>query len=157
MLEIGDSAPPFELQNQDGDTVSLSDVDARTVVLYFYPRAGTDGCTREAQGFRDAIDAFAGHDVAVLGVSDDAVDDLADFHDDLDLPFDLLADPEGEVSTLYGVYGEKQMFGNTFDGVFRTTFVLDEDRTLQRVYDDVDVDSHAETVLADLEATATAD
>jgi peroxiredoxin Q/BCP len=151
MLEIGDAAPGFELQNQHGDTVSLSDFRGRRVVLYFYPRANTEGCTVEACSFRDTWEAYEGRDVAVLGVSDDPVPDLADFADEYDLPFHLLSDEDGSVSAAYDSYGEKNMFGNTFDGVFRNTYVIDPEGRIEFGYEGVDPEAHAEEILADLD------
>ena len=152
MLDVGDDAPDFTLPNQHGDPVSLSDYRGRRVVLYFYPRADTAGCTTEACGFRDAWDDYADADVAVLGVSDDPVSDLADFADEYGLPFELLADEDGTVASAYDSYGEKNMFGNTFDGVFRNTYVVDADGRVELVYEGVSPDDHAETVLDDLTA-----
>ena len=152
MLDVGDDAPDFTLPNQHGDPVSLSDYRGRRVVLYFYPRADTPGCTTEACGFRDSWDDYADADVAVLGVSDDPVSDLADFADEYGLPFELLADEDGTVASAYDSYGEKNMFGNTFDGVFRNTYVVDADGRVELVYEGVSPDDHAETVLDDLTA-----
>ncbi|WP_336136567.1 thioredoxin-dependent thiol peroxidase [Natronomonas amylolytica] len=148
MLEPGDDAPDFELENQDGETVRLSDFDGR-VVVYFYPRADTPGCTTEACGFRDNWDDYADRDIAVLGISDDPVSDLAEFAEKYDLPIDLLSDEDGEVATKYDSYGEKNTFGNTYDGVFRNTFVV-TDGTVEAVYAGVDPEGHAEEILADL-------
>lgn len=149
MLETGADAPEFELQNQHGETVRRSEFDGRLVV-YFYPRAGTDGCTTEAREFEAAREAFEDRGVDIVGISDDSVADLESFAADHDLEFDLLSDPEGEVATLYESYGEKQMFGNTFDGVFRTTYVVGPDGTIEAAYEDVSADGHAEDVLEDL-------
>jgi peroxiredoxin Q/BCP len=151
MLSVGDTAPDFELPDQDGESVSLSDFRGRPVVVYFYPRADTPGCTTEACGFRDSWDAFEERDVAVLGISDDPVDDLDDFAAKFDLPFTLLSDEDGAVSEKYGSYGEKNMFGNTFDGVFRNTYVVGADGTVEHVYEGVSPDGHAEEILADLD------
>jgi len=151
MLDTGVDAPDFELPNQHGDTVSLSDFRGQRVVLYFYPRANTEGCTIEACSFRDNWGAYADRDVAVLGISDDPVADLADFADDYDLPFHLLSDEDGTVSEAYDSYGEKNMFGNTFDGVFRNTYVIDPAGRIQHVYDGVDPEEHAAEILADLD------
>ncbi|WP_225334424.1 thioredoxin-dependent thiol peroxidase [Halomicrobium urmianum] len=150
MLSDGETAPDFELPDQSGEPVALSDYEGRRVVLYFYPRADTPGCTTEACGFRDEWDAFEDCDVAVLGVSDDPVGDLADFADDYDLPFRLLSDEDGEVASQYDSYGEKNMFGNTFDGVFRNTYVIGPDGTVEAVYEGVDPEGHAEEILGDL-------
>ncbi|WP_207587839.1 thioredoxin-dependent thiol peroxidase [Halomontanus rarus] len=155
MLDVGDDAPEFELPNQDGDIVRRSDFEGRRVVVYFYPRANTEGCTTEACEFRDENPTFEERDVAILGISDDPVDDLAAFAEEYELPFDLLSDEAGEVATLYESYGEKQMFGNTFDGVFRNTYVVGPDGRIEAVYEGVSPEGHAEEILADLQdATA---
>lgn len=152
MLEPGDPAPAFDLPNQDGDTVSLADFDGRYVVVYFYPRADTAGCTTEACGFRDRWGDYEAADVAVVGISDDPVADLADFADSYDLPFDLLSDEDGAVSTAYDSYGEKNMFGNTFDGVFRNTVVVGPDGDVVAAFEGVDPEDHATEVLDAIEA-----
>jgi peroxiredoxin Q/BCP len=150
MLCDGQSAPEFELPNQNGDLVSLSDFRGQRVVLYFYPRANTEGCTTQACGFRDNWDEFEDRDVAVIGISDDEVEDLKAFEEDHDLPVTLLSDEWGEVATLYDSYGEKQMFGNTFDGVFRNTYVIDETGEIVRSYESVTPEDHAAEILNDL-------
>ncbi len=150
MLEPGRQAPSFELPNHAGETVSLEDFEGR-VVVYFYPRADTPGCTAEACGFRDSWDEFAARGVPVLGISDDSVSDLADFREKHDLPFELLSDESGEVAASYDSYGEKKMFGRTFDGVFRNTFVVAPDGTVERVFENVSPDGHAAEVLSALE------
>ena len=133
MLSVGEEAPDFELENQDGETVSLSAFEGEFVVVYFYPRANTPGCTTEACEFRDAYDEFESRGVTVLGVSDDPISDLKEFEDDHDLPFRLLSDEDGSVASAYDSYGEKNMFGNTFDGVFRNTYVVAPERWGSRV------------------------
>ncbi len=150
MLETGTRAPTFELQNQHGDPVALDDFDG-WVVVYFYPRADTPGCTTEACGFRDSLDEFEARGISVVGISDDPVSDLADFAEKHDLPFDLLSDESGEVASAYDSYGEKNMFGKTFDGVFRNTYVLNPDREVVRAYENVSPEDHAEGILLDLE------
>ncbi|TKX77743.1 peroxiredoxin [Halorubrum sp. SD626R] len=152
MLEPGDAAPPISLTDHRGDTVTVDPTDAHYTVVYFYPRADTPGCTTEACGFRDEWDVFADADIAVVGVSDDPVADLASFADDYDLPFTLLSDPDGEVARAYDSYGEKNMFGNTFDGVFRNTYVLDSDGTVVLAYEGVDPEEHAVEIVEDVEA-----
>lgn len=149
MLESGQTAPSFELPNLDGNQVSLADFDT-TVVVYFYPRADTPGCTTEACGFRDSWEEFEARDVPVLGISDDPVSDLAKFREKYDLPFDLLSDESGDIASAYDSYGEKRMFGNTFDGVFRNTFVVGSDGTIEAVFEDVSPDGHADEILAAL-------
>jgi peroxiredoxin Q/BCP len=150
MLETGTKAPPFELQNQHGDPVALDDFDG-WVVVYFYPRADTPGCTTEACGFRDSLDDFEERDISVVGISDDPVSDLADFAEKHDLPFDLLSDESGEVAAAYDSYGEKNMFGKTFDGVFRNTYVVGPEKEIVRAYENVSPEEHAEGILLDLD------
>ena len=151
MLTVGDEAPEFELQNQHGETVRRSDFEGQRLVVYFYPRANTEGCTIEACAFEDHRPDFDARDAAVVGISDDPVEDLESFADEHGLEFDLLSDEEGEVSTLYESYGEKQMFGNTFDGVFRNTYVVGPDGTIEAVYEGVSPEGHAAEVLEGLE------
>lgn len=151
MLEQGDEAPAFDLPDQNGETVSLSEYEGERVVVYFYPRADTPGCTTEACGFRDAWTEFEARNVAVLGVSDDPVEDLAAFADEYDLPFRLLSDEDGAVSTAYDSYGEKNVFGNEVTGVFRNTYVVGPDGTVERAYEGVSPEGHAEEILADLD------
>lgn len=152
MLEVGTQAPEFTLQNQDGEDVSLDSFDTDYVVVYFYPRADTPGCTTEACSFRDNWEAFEDHDVAVVGISDDPVEDLEPFAEEYDLPFDLLSDEDGSVSSEYDSYGEKQMFGNEFDGVFRNTYVVGPDGEVVLAYEGVDPEQHAQEILEDIEA-----
>lgn len=149
MLSAGDDAPDFELPDQHGDPVSLSGTDG-WVVLYFYPRADTPGCTTEACGFRDSWDAYSEAGVEVFGVSDDPVEDLAAFAEKYDLPFRLLSDEDGAVSRAYDSYGEKNVFGNVVDGVFRNTYVVSPDGEVAAAYEGVDPEGHAEEILADL-------
>jgi len=150
MLDVGTTAPGFELPDQDGETATLSAYEGQRVVLYFYPRADTPGCRKEACSFRDEWERFEDDDIAVLGVSDDQVEDLRDFADEYDLPFRLLSDEDGSVSSQYDSYGEKNMFGNTFDGVFRNTYLIDPEGRIERVYEGVSPEGHAEEILADL-------
>lgn len=148
MLDIGTEAPEFTLENQHGEPVSLAECE--TVVVYFYPRADTPGCTTEACGFRESWDAFEDRGIGVWGISDDPVSDLAAFAEKHDLPFQLLSDPDGEVATAYDSYGEKEMFGNTFDGVFRNTYVV-ENGEIIAAYEGVSPEGHAEGILEELD------
>lgn len=152
MLEPGDDAPDFELPNQDGESVSLADFAGDYVVVYFYPRADTPGCTTEACSFRDNWDAYEDAGVRVVGVSDDPVDDLAAFREKFDLPFDLLSDEDGAASTAYDSYGEKTVFGNQVTGVFRNTFVVGPDGDVVAVYEGVEPEEHAAEVLEEIAA-----
>jgi peroxiredoxin Q/BCP len=150
MLELGDDAPDFSLPNQDGETVTLSELDSQYTVVYFYPRADTPGCTTEACSFRDDWEKYEDAGVAVVGISDDPVEDLEPFREKYDLPFDLLSDEDGEVSDAYSSYGEKNVFGNQVMGVFRNTFVVDDDGEIVAVYEGVDPEEHADEILTDL-------
>jgi len=151
MLEPGDDAPDFSLPNQDGQAVTLAEIDSEYTVVYFYPRADTPGCTTQACSFRDDWDAYEEAGVAVVGISDDPVKDLDAFHEKFDLPFDLLSDEDGEVSEAYSSFGEKNVFGNQVMGVFRNTFVVDDDGSIVAVYEGVDPEEHADEILSDLE------
>jgi peroxiredoxin Q/BCP len=147
MLTAGEPAPTFELQNQHDETVSLSDVDGEYAVVYFYPRADTPGCTTEAKSFRDQFAKFEERGITVFGISDDPVADLEAFAEKHDLPFDLLSDPDGEIGRSYDSYGEKNMFGRTFDGVFRNTYIVAPDGTIARGFEGVSPADHADEVL----------
>jgi peroxiredoxin Q/BCP len=152
MLDPGDEVPTFTLRNHRDEPVSLDDVDAAYTVLYFYPRADTPGCTTEACGFRDEWDAFEAHDVAVVGISDDPIEDLAEFAEKHDLPFDLLSDPDGTVAGAYDSYGEKRLFGETVEGTFRNTYVLDAAGTVVLAYEGVSPADHAARIVDDVAA-----
>ena len=152
MLEPGDAAPEITLTDHRGETVTVDPAAASHTVVYFYPRADTPGCTAEACSFRDEWDAFEDADVAVVGVSDDPVADLEPFAAEYDLPFALLSDPDGAVASAYDSYGEKSMFGNTFDGVFRNTYVLDEEGSVVLAYEGVSPEDHAVEILEDVRA-----
>jgi peroxiredoxin Q/BCP len=150
MVEPGDEAPGFELPNQDGEPVSLSDYRGQRVVVYFYPRADTPGCTLEARDFADHWEAFRDRDVAVLGVSDDPVEDLAAFAEKYELPFDLLSDEDGQVGEAYDSFGTRTIGDTAITAAFRNTFVVDEDGRVEAVYEGVDPEGHAEELLEDL-------
>src|SRR5687767_13487996 len=127
MLNQGDRAPDFTLPDQDGNDVSLSDLSGEKLVLYFYPRADTPGCTTQACGVRDRSSEYAEAGARVIGVSADPVTKVKKFHDKYDLDFTLLADEDHAVSEAYGTWVEKSMYGKTYWGVSRSTFVIDAD------------------------------
>lgn len=154
MLAEGTTAPEFELPNQDADTVSLGDFDDQYVVVYFYPRADTPGCTMEACEFRDNWDRYEDAGIPVLGISDDPVDDLDDFSSDYGLPFDLLSDTDGEVARAYESYGEREIMGDLMDVTDRNTYVVGPDGTIEAAFEGVDPDGHADEVLAAIEDAA---
>jgi thioredoxin-dependent peroxiredoxin len=147
MVEEGSPAPDFELPSEEGTRVRLSELRGKPVVLYFYPKDDTPGCTAQARGIRDAWDAFEERGVVVFGVSPDDEASHVKFKRKHELPFALLADVDHEVSELYGVWGERKFRGRTYMGVNRSTFVIDADGTLVRAFRGVQPDGHAELVL----------
>ncbi|MCS6813137.1 MAG: thioredoxin-dependent thiol peroxidase [Cyanobacteria bacterium] len=151
-LNPGDIAPAFTLTDTDGNTVSLSDFRGKRVVLYFYPRDNTPGCTKEACGFRDAYADYQAKDIVVLGVSTDDAESHAKFVKKYDLPFTLLCDPDGAVATAYDSYGLKKFMGKEYMGVSRHTFVIGVDGRIEKIYRKVKPENHAAEILADLDA-----
>ncbi len=147
MIEEGSKAPDFTLPNQDGEDTSLSDFAGRPVVLYFYPKADTPGCTTQACGVRDHSAEYEELGAVVLGVSPDPVKAVKKFHGGQSLNFTLLADEDHGVCDLYGVWGEKSMYGRTFFGASRSTFVIAPDGTVARVFPKVSPKTHDEIVL----------
>lgn len=150
MPQAGQPAPDFELLSDTGERVKLSDFRGRPVVLYFYPRADTPGCTKEACNFRDDYSAYAAKGAVILGVSPDTVRDQAKFKAKYNLPFHLLADADHRVADLYGVWGLKKSMGREHLGVLRTTFVVDESGKVARVFEGVKPAEHSAEVLAAL-------
>ncbi|MBZ5710949.1 peroxiredoxin [Nannocystis pusilla] len=151
-LKPGEPAPPFALAADDGKTYALRDFAGRRVILYFYPRDSTPGCTTEACDFRDRHARFAASGVTVLGVSGDSLASHAKFRAAHGLNFPLLSDPGHQVATAYGAYGEKQMYGRKVQGVIRSTFVIGPDGRLEAVHSPVRVAGHADALLAALPA-----
>ena len=150
MIEAGQPAPDFELTSDSGETVKLSALRGRPVVLYFYPKDDTPGCTAQACGIRDAYAEFEQAGAVVLGVSPDSESSHVKFKEKYGLPFTLLADADHAVSELYGVWGEKTFAGKTYLGVNRSTFVIGADGTVTKVMHDVKPATHADDVLAAL-------
>ena len=150
MVEEGKPAPDFELRTDGGETVRLSDLRGKQVVLYFYPKDDTPGCTTQACGIRDAYDEFEREGAVVLGVSPDDERSHVKFKEKYNLPFTLLADVDHTVAERYGVWGEKSFAGKKYMGVERSTFVIAEDGTVKRVMHKVKPDGHADDVLATL-------
>jgi peroxiredoxin Q/BCP len=148
MLEPGQDAPDFTLPNQDGEPVSLASLRGQRVVLYFYPKADTPGCTTQACGVRDRQADYDAAGAIVLGVSPDPVRAVKRFHDKQDLSFTLLADEDHAVAEAYGVWAEKSMYGRTYWGNERTTFVIDADGKVVEVLEKVKPKTHDEQVLA---------
>jgi thioredoxin-dependent peroxiredoxin len=152
MLQEGQPAPDFSLRDAEGNTVRLADLRGKKVVLYFYPKDDTPGCTKEACGFRDQYSRFDDRGVVILGVSPDDEASHATFVAKYSLPFRLLADPGAQVATAYGVWKEKNNYGKTYMGVERTTFLIDEQGNVRKIYPKVQVDGHIEDVLAEIGA-----
>jgi peroxiredoxin Q/BCP len=150
VVSEGEPAPDFTLTSDAGEPVSLSDFRGKPVVLYFYPKDDTPGCTKQACGIRDAYAEFERAGAVVLGVSPDSAAKHVKFKEKYDLPFTLLADPEHEVSETYGVWGEKRYMGRTYLGVSRTTFLVAPEGTVAKVMEDVNPEAHADDVLATL-------
>jgi thioredoxin-dependent peroxiredoxin len=150
VVEEGAPAPDFELQSDEGETVRLSALRGKPVVLYFYPRDDTPGCTTEACEFRDAYDRFREQGVEILGVSPDTEASHRKFKSKHELPFTLLADPEHEVAEAYGVWKEKRSYGKTYQGVERSTFVIDAEGKVARAMRGIKAAGHAAQVLQTL-------
>lgn len=147
MLKEGDKAPDFSANNQEGKRVKLSDFKGQRVVLYFYPKDDTPGCTKEACSFRDADAVYRDKGIKVFGVSIDGEKSHQKFISKYSLPFDLLADPEKSIVEKYGVWGEKSMYGKKYMGTLRKTFLIDEKGKIAKIFDKVNVSEHADEVL----------
>ena len=147
-LQPGAEAPAFRLPATTGEEISLEDLRGRKVVLYFYPKDSTPGCTQEACDFRDRDEALQGAGVVVLGVSKDSLASHDKFRAKYELPFPLLTDQDNAVATAYGAFGEKNMYGRKVLGTIRSTFLIDENGTIQRTWSPVRVAGHADDVLA---------
>lgn len=150
MLEIGMKAPNFTLKDKNGNDVSLSDFLGKRVILYFYPKDNTPGCTRQACAFAGAYKQFEAKGVEVIGISKDSVASHVKFAEKYDLPFILLSDPDRVAIEAYGVWQEKKMCGKVSMGVVRTTFIIDEDGNIEKVMPKVKPDTNAADILAEL-------
>jgi thioredoxin-dependent peroxiredoxin len=149
-LAVGDTAPAFSLPDADGNTVTLSDFAGRKVVVYFYPAASTPGCTKEACDFRDNLAELNDAGLDVVGISPDKPEKLAKFRDKEGLTFPLLSDPDRSVLEKWGAYGEKTMYGKTVQGVIRSTFVVDEEGTIETAQYNVRATGHVAKLRRDL-------
>jgi len=150
MLNEGDRAPEFELATDGGGSLKLSDLLGKRVVLYFYPKDDTSGCTKQACGFRDSQSALTEKNAIVIGVSPDGVASHDRFRDKYELNFPLLSDPDHSVAEAYGAWGTKKMYGREYEGVLRSTFVIDAEGRLEKVYTKVKAAENARQVLEDL-------
>lgn len=150
MIEEGKPAPAFTLDSDDRGTVSLSDFAGKSVVVYFYPKDDTPGCTKEACGFRDAYDRILEKGAVIVGISPDKAASHAKFRGKFSLPFILLADPDHLVLEAYGAWGEKSMYGKKYQGVLRSTVIIGPDGMVKKIYPKVKPEGHAEEILASL-------
>ncbi|MBE6971085.1 MAG: thioredoxin-dependent thiol peroxidase [Ruminococcaceae bacterium] len=147
MLEVGQKAPAFSLQDKNGNLVSLSDFAGKKVVLYFYPKDNTPGCTRQACAFAQNYDGFKQEDVVVIGISKDSVASHLKFAEKFDLPFILLSDPELQAIQAYDVWQEKKLYGKVSMGVVRTTYIIDQSGNIELVMPKVKPDTNASDIL----------
>ena len=149
-LKVGDRAPEFSLTDTHGNIVTLAGLKGNRVVLYFYPRDNTPGCTKEACGFRDNYTQFQAKNTMIFGVSTDDAKSHLKFSEKFDLPFPLLCDVDAQIATAYESYGKKQMMGKEYLGIFRNTFVIDPEGMIEKIYLTVKAEPHPAQVLADI-------
>lgn len=150
VLSAGNQAPEFELVDSKGIVHRLSDYQGQTIVLYFYPKDDTPGCTKEACSFRDNYQDFKDEGVEILGISPDSEASHAKFTDKYELPFILLSDPDHQVCEAFGVWGLKKSFGREYEGVYRTTFVIGPEGKIKRVFENVNPSDHSQEVLEEV-------
>jgi peroxiredoxin Q/BCP len=146
-LNVGDKAPSFKLKNQNAKVISLADLKGKPIVLYFYPKDDTSGCTKEACNFRDEFPKFGKMKAEIIGVSADSVESHKKFAEKYKLPFNLLSDEKKEVVEKYGVWQEKSMYGKKYMGIVRTTFIIDEQGKIRKIFEKVKVDEHNQEVM----------
>ena len=146
-LKVGDKAPSFKLKNQDGKVISLADLKGKPIVLYFYPKDDTPGCTKEACNFRDEFPKFGKMKAEIIGVSIDSVESHKKFANKYKLPFSLLSDEKKEVVEKYGVWQEKSMYGKKYMGIVRTTFIIDTEGKINKIFPKVKVEEHNKEVM----------
>lgn len=152
VITKGEKAPEFELMDSEGNLHRLSDYKGQTIVVYFYPKDDTPGCTKEACSFRDTYADFRKAGVEIIGISPDTVNSHAKFTGKYDLPFILLSDPDHEVCEAYGVWGLKKSFGREYEGVYRTTFIIGPEGEIKRVFENVRPSDHSQEVLETLKS-----
>lgn len=146
-LKIGDKAPDFNLKNTNGEEVSLTGLKGKRVILYFYPKDDTPGCTVEACNFKDDYDLYQEKDAVILGVSRDGEESHKKFTEKFDLPFTLLSDEDHSVAEKYGAWGEKSMYGKKYMGILRNTYVIDDEGKIEMIYEKVKPKDHSKEIL----------
>ena len=146
-LKVGDKAPEFDTTNQEGEKIKLSDFKGKKVILYFYPKDNTPGCTMQACNLKDNIDALNNANYVVLGVSNDNQKSHQKFIDKYELPFDLLMDEDKNIVNMYGVYGQKKFMGRVYDGIHRITFVINEEGMIDNVIEKVKTKDHTAQII----------
>ena len=146
-LKIGDKAPYFQGKDQNGNEISLQDYLSKKLVLYFYPKDNTSGCTSEACNLRDSYSEFRNSEYEIVGVSPDSEKSHSGFIAKYNLPFTLIADADKTIATSYGVWGEKKLYGRTYMGIHRTTFIIDENGYIENIIEKVDTKNHASQIL----------
>ena len=150
MLTEGTQAPDVSIQVAEDEYIKLSDLAGKKVVLYFYPKNGTTGCTKEAISMRNSFDEISARGAVVIGISPDSVESHKRFRQKHNLPFNLGSDPNHEVAEAFGAWGDKKMFGKVFKGIKRSTFIIDEQGVITKVFDKVNTETHGQDVLAHL-------
>ena len=150
MLSIGSSAPEFQLNDQDGNTVNIKDFEGQKVLLWFYPKASTPGWTIQGQGLRDEFENYKEKNTIIIGMSGDSVKKQKNFCEKQSFPFSLLSDPEKSVINQYKALGIKKMYGREYEGIFRISYLINEKGFIEKVYSKVKVKEHAQEVLADI-------
>lgn len=150
MFKVLDKAPDFKLKNQLNEDVSLSDFLGKKIVLYFYPKDNTPGCTQQALGFKEKYNEFINKNIVIIGISKDSIVSHQKFIEKYDLPFILLSDPDLEVIKMYNAYGEKKLYGKTSLGVIRTTYLIDEYGFIEQIYQNVKAKENANEIICSL-------
>jgi len=150
MLKIGDKAPDFSLLSDSGKKFSLKNLKGHKIILYFYPKDNTSGCTKEACDFRDSIKTFENKETVILGISKDSIESHKNFKSKYTLPFALLSDEEGQMVNDYGVWKEKSMYGKKYMGIERTTFLIDEKGKIKEIWNKVKVPGHVQDIISKL-------
>jgi len=149
-LKVGDKAPQFSGVDQKGESISLDNYKGKKVILYFYPKDNTSGCTAEACNLRDNYSDLLDKGLDVIGVSPDSEKSHQKFIDKYDLPFRLISDPDKEILNLYNAWGEKKMYGKTYDGVLRKTYIISEDQSIEAIFDKVKTKDHTNQIFSEL-------